>query len=51
MSKTTTWRDWANENELSMLLMWRLTEVQIMRDRKKIRDRCYQRARRAKEKE
>lgn len=51
MSNDIAWRDWANEKELSALIAWRSAEIQIMRMRKRIRDRCYQRAIRAKGKE
>lgn len=51
MASKIKWRDWANEGELSSLLRWRQQELYIMAERKKIRDRCYQRARRSAAKE
>lgn len=40
------WKTWATEEELSGLLGIRSMQLRCIRERKRIRDRCYQRARR-----
>jgi hypothetical protein len=42
------WEQWSNAKERGLLESYRQFEIAMSAERKKIRDRCYQRARRAK---
>lgn len=46
MTANINWRDHANEAELSRLFELRSQDLKAIAERKRIRDRCYQRARR-----
>lgn len=55
MKQRPTWMNWATQDEIAGLyvrgLSVRAEQTALNAERKRIRDRCYQRARRSREKE